>query len=100
MQIEFTQYLRPNGRRTITRLPASVEACSMARALQKEGVRLECEVLSTGVVSFTAELPGLGDDDDITLAHELVDNGPNVPSAVHDLIYEAYAAMLFPSQEH
>jgi len=80
MSIEFTQYLRPDGRKekiTIDR-PEHVEL--IAREFIKAGGRFEAEVLSTGEVSLTAHY----DDEDVAI--EICANGPAVEPAVDRLV--------------
>jgi len=50
-------------------------------AIKVAGLRLECEVLTTGEVSLTITDPEEGDFDS-----EVVANGPGVPSAIDRLI--------------
>jgi len=85
--MNFTQFMRPNGRRVQRTVDRPEEIESLADDCVKRGVRFECEVLNGGQVSFTAEL----DDDPIhgevtVLGHELVKNGPGVLDAVDRLV--------------
>jgi hypothetical protein len=82
--IEFTQYLRPNGRRRkvyIKRPAAIVQKANQILAL---GYCFECEELMTGMVSLTIS------DGEQDLAIELCRNGPAVPETVDRLIEEFY----------
>jgi hypothetical protein len=90
MSIPFTQYLRPDGRKasaTIER-PAEVEA--IAQELIGRGVRFEVEHLRTGEASFEAVVTD-EEGDVVTIAIEIVENGPPVPEAVDRLILAAQA---------
>lgn len=80
--IWFTQYLLPDGRqrRTATWVPFSTAA--NAERLTDAGYRLECEVLTTGAVSFTIHDPKKEED----VAIEICDNGAEVPGTVVRLI--------------
>lgn len=85
MGIPFTQYLLPDGRRrdeTIER-PADVEA--QAQKFIAAGGRYECEILTTGEVSFTAVFCDEdGDEQDVEI--EICANGPAVRDAVDALV--------------
>lgn len=85
MGIPFTQYVLPHGRtreETIER-PAEIEA--LARKFIESGGRYECEILTTGEVSFTAVFCGDGgDEQDVEI--EICANGPAVQEAVDTLV--------------
>lgn len=93
--IEFTQYMRPNGRQEIVRITRPEEIERKALHIQSLGCRLEVEEMMTGMVSLTVENPKNADDP--TVAIELVMNGPGVPAAVDKLIEKAYYAMTTPA---
>lgn len=78
--VPFTQYLRPNGRRTAVSIDMPNEIARQAAAIIAAGYRFECEELTTGQVSLTIA------DDDMDYAIEVVMNGPGVPEAVARLI--------------
>lgn len=92
MSITFTQFRRPHGipeRVTIDR-PDAITA--KAYALTVCGARFEAELLMTGHASFECVI----DDDEgepVTLASELVPNGPGVPEAVDRLVERASQAL-------
>ena len=90
MAIEFTQYLRPDGRTTAISIerPDHIEA--MADAFVATGGRFEIEMLRDGTVSMTAER-----DDDL-IAIRLCPNGPAVPITVDELVRAAVAALGAP----
>jgi hypothetical protein len=78
--IEFTQYIRPNGRPTTVTIDRPEEISALAAAIVKDGFRFECEHLTTGHASLT--IAGPDDDEDI----EVVPNGPEVPVAIDRMI--------------
>lgn len=80
--IRFTQYLRPDGRRTPVSIERPAEVAAKARAIIAAGYRLECECLGDrgDNVSFTIT------NNDADHACEVVPNGPGVPDAVDKLI--------------
>lgn len=85
MGIPFTQYVLPHGRKreeTIER-PAEIEA--LAQKFIDAGGRYECEVLTTGEVSFTAVFCDEdGDEQDVEI--EICANGPAVLDAVDAIV--------------
>lgn len=85
MGIPFTQYVLPHGRKreeTIER-PAEIEA--LAQKFIDAGGRYECEVLTTGEVSFTAVFCDEdGDEQDVEI--EICANGPAVRDAVDAIV--------------
>jgi hypothetical protein len=90
MSIEFTQYLRPDGRRTLTEIdrPPKIEA--LARQIVERGGRFESEHLTTGHASFTVAY--MGDD----IAIRVCQNGPDVPAAVDQLVIDAAGKLNIP----
>jgi hypothetical protein len=83
LNIPFTQYLRPNGRRTTVWFENDDPTlAAKATELQAAGFRFECEHLRTGHASFTIVHPSY----DCDLAIEVVPNGPPVVEAVQRLI--------------
>lgn len=87
MGIPFTQYLRPNGRRTEVSIRRPPEIEEMAYAFIKKGGRFECEELTSGDASLTAVFGLDGEEDDVAI--EVVPNGPAVPDAVDRLVRKA-----------
>lgn len=87
MGIEFTQYLRPNGRRSTVSIEREDATEHEARFFIDKGGRFECEELMTGHVSLTAVFPTEEGDEDIAI--EVVSNGPAVPTAVDQLVTSA-----------
>ncbi len=84
--IEFTQYLRPDGRKTTVYIKRHEDIYKKAKKLIDRGYKFECEQLTTGHASLTVADPEKGED----IAIRVVTNGPVVPHAVDSLIDEAY----------
>lgn len=78
--IQFTQFLRPDGRPVSVSIDRPDEIASRAASIVRRGFRFECEHLTTGEVSLTIA------DDDGDHAIEVVANGPGVPLAVDRLV--------------
>lgn len=90
--IPFTQYLRPDGRKTVVTINRPDDIADKAAALIEAGWKLEAEILMTGEVSFTCELhDAVGDL--IGDFGRLSSNGPEVLDAVDGLITEAHASL-------
>lgn len=81
--IEYTQYMRPNGRQVsrIAILPETPELLRNFAALSEAGCRIAAEVLMNDLVSLTIEYPELGD-----FSGKVTQNGPEVPAAMVELI--------------
>lgn len=80
--IEFTQYLRPDGRKNPVSIDRPGPVYRKAKDIVRAGYRLECEVLNDETtVSLT-----ITNDRDGDVACELVPNGTEVPNAVDRLI--------------
>lgn len=94
MNIQFTQYLRPSGRRKTIQVARSVDVGEKAKELWANGVALEAEVLTTGEVSLTAE----DNSDNPTLAIEVVPNGPEVLNAVDRLVNRAHEILMMKKE--
>jgi hypothetical protein len=83
MAIVFTQYLRPDGRKTKTEIdrPSDIEA--LAERIRECGGCFESEHLDTGGVGHVSlTVAYLGDDIGIQICR----NGPGVPAAVDQLV--------------
>ena len=78
--IEFTQYLRPHGRRVQVFIERPDHVVSKACLIRAAGYRFECEHLTTGHVSLTIS------DDDGDYAMQVVQNGPSVPEVIDRMI--------------
>lgn len=87
--IMFTQYLRSNGEKRPAIIDRPAPIANKADMLRLAGWRLECEVLTTGEVSFTCEHDDSEGDVDLE-AIRVVKNGPGTAEAVDSLIEEAY----------
>ena len=82
LDIPFTQYLLPDGRKRAVEFSVSGEEAIIARRVLDKGLRFEAEVLTTGEVSLTIFDPEKEED----VAIEVVPNGPEVPKAVSALV--------------
>jgi hypothetical protein len=80
--VEFTQYLRPDGRTKPATINVADDLSTHIEVIKRMGARLECEVLMPDMVSLTISDPELEEDFDM----ELVPNGPGVLDAVDRLI--------------
>ena len=81
--IEFTQYLRPDGHRRQLLIDRPAEVYAKAQRIVAAGYRLEVEHLQHNLgVSLTI----FSRAEDMDVAGELVANGPEVPEAVDRLI--------------
>jgi sensor histidine kinase regulating citrate/malate metabolism len=78
--IYFTQYLRPDGRKTAVMIDRPDYIAKAADFIRSNGFRFEIEELSTGQVSMT-----ISDDED-DYHRKICDNGPDVPATVDELI--------------
>jgi len=79
--VEFTQYLMPDGRKTSVRIERSEAVATRAKEIVAAGFRFELEMLSDyKTVSLTIA------DDKEDLAIEVVPNGPGVLIAVDRLV--------------
>lgn len=88
-EIPFTQFLRPEGKPTLTYIDVPLEIELLAVRFIEEGGRFTSELLRDNVtVSLCAEFTIDGELQDI--ASTLAPNGPPVVEAVHQLVREAY----------
>lgn len=85
LDVVFTQFLRPNGKRRLVWVGVSPELKAQAEDLIAEGFRFECEELPTGKVFLDCC------DAEYQLANALVEQGPPIPIAVAELIARAYS---------
>jgi hypothetical protein len=79
--IPFTQYLMPNGRKTLVTIDRPDEIAAKAQAIMNHGYRFECEMLSD---YSTVSLTIANDDDDHEI--EVCPNGPEVPKRIDAMI--------------
>ena len=86
-EIPFTQYLRPNGRKTSVSIEMPEDIVGLAFAFIIRGGWFEVEELITGHASLTACYVVDGEPQDIAI--RVVENGPPVVPAVEALIREA-----------
>lgn len=82
--IEFTQYLRPNGRKVLVGIDCSPEIQTLARQIIEKGYEFECEELRTGDVSLTITDPVEEQDVDIEIVRAHI--RWNVLGAVNDAV--------------
>jgi len=80
--IPFTQYLLPHGRKVEVSIERPKDVYDKAMDIIKTGHRFEVEILITGLVHMTIT----NDDDDQDQDGEIVNNGPEVPTAVDKMI--------------
>jgi hypothetical protein len=88
VSIPFTQYLMPDGRTRAVSISRPPEVEAAALRLQTAGALFECEMLTTGEISFSVEQT---DDEGETavLASAICPNGPEVLLAVDQIVAEA-----------
>jgi len=82
--IPFTQFLRPNGRRSQIYIRRPREVADKADAVIRLGGRFTAEELMTGLVSLACEY----DDRDVAL--EVCENGPKVMETADKVVINAY----------
>ena len=80
--IEFTEYVRPHGRRETVHIERPRAVYDKAQAILAAGFHLEAEALSTGHASFT--IADRKEEVDVDI--EVVPNGPGVAEAVDRMI--------------
>lgn len=80
--IPFTQYIRPHGRAVQTTIYRPIPIADLAEKIVTAGYRFESEHLSTGEASLSAHNIVTEEDGVIVI----VDNGPQVPAAVDELV--------------
>ena len=83
MSIPFTQYLLPDGRKRYELVDRPQEIEDIANSFIANGGKFECEILTTGHVSFTA----CKFDRDVEI--EICTNGPDVLEAIDRLVRRA-----------
>ena len=88
MQIAFTQYLRPNGRKSEQLTEVSEEVGNKAKKLLEGGCRLECEVLMNEKISLTCEVTEDGENNVVCI--KVCNNGPEVVTNIDELINTSY----------
>jgi hypothetical protein len=90
--MNFIQYLRPDGRKKEVSIACSPEIEAKAAQVAAWGGEFEVEVLTTGDVSLTCEYDD-AEGERQSLAHEVCQNGPEVPKVVKRLVETAIAAI-------
>ena len=86
MEIPFTQFLRPDGKRRAISITMPDTFYGKVQKIHANGWKFECEELSTGEASLTV----FDGEEDIVI--EVVPNGPEVLIAVERLIDKAAQA--------
>jgi hypothetical protein len=89
MSVPFTQYLLPHGRATPVMVDRPPEIEALALRFIARGGLYECEMLTTGEVSFTAVFDIDGEQQDIAI--EVCANGPPVLAAVDSVVRKSVA---------
>lgn len=84
VEIPFTRYIRPNGRRSQDSVSRPKEIADKAQVLIDKGCKFTVEDLGTGMISLCVEYEG----NDIGI--ELSENDKSVLDAVDTLINRAY----------
>lgn len=84
MSIPFTQYKMPHGMPVQVSIDRPDLIERKARQLGEYGCVFEIEMLTTGQISMTVEAG------DKVLAHEICDNGPDVPLCVDKMVRAAH----------
>lgn len=92
MDVHFTQFLRPDGRRRPNTIDRPDDIGLAAQELVAAGCHLDIEELQTGDISMSVERE---DDEGETevLSNRVCDNGPPVPVNVDEMIREAHAKL-------
>ncbi len=85
MEIEFTQYLMPDGKQKKITIDRPNAIAEKAKQLLEKNCRFEIEMLTTGHISMTIEQDGVRKEPAI-LAHEICSNGPEVITRVDKII--------------
>jgi hypothetical protein len=85
MQVELTQYIRPNGRKEKTLCEVSDDVAELA-----ENMELSCEVLDNGLIALYAYYNGTHEEDEQCM---IASNGPgesSPPKVLEKLIRKTY----------
>lgn len=89
--IEFTQFLMPNGRKDTVWIERPMEIVIKAKEIVNAGFSFECEMLTDyNTISLTIA------DDDGDYAIKVVPNGPEVPEAIDRMILDFNPAIAKP----
>ena len=81
MNVEFIQFMRPNGRKTMISIDVADDLTDHVRMIHAAHLHLTAEVLQTQEISLCIEDSERGD-----FACQVCSNGPEVPLAVDKLI--------------
>jgi len=86
MEIDFTQYLLPDGRTTEIKIDRPDDIAAIASEILESGkYRFECEMLTTGMVSFTC----FDIEEEVDIAIELSINDKSALGAVDKMIQDS-----------
>ena len=88
MTIMFTQFHRPNGKRSKVEIDRPTDIDKMARDLVRMGYDFEIEVLRGDEIHMTVS------NEDGDLCSRICENGPQVPISVDSMIVEAHLMAL------
>jgi len=89
MAVQFTQYLRPNGRKVTQYIDLKPEIEKMAQTIIDCGYRFESEILSDEITcSFT-----ITNDEEGDVYIVLVHNGPEVPQKISEMIWDFHSKL-------
>jgi hypothetical protein len=90
MQVNLTQFIRPNGRQRQTFAEVSDDLRARVEAIRAAGLRFTAEDLGNGKVSLCIE------NDEEDLAIEIADNGPgeNSPTVALERLIRSYRGTL------
>lgn len=89
-RVPFMQFLRPNGERRPTSIDRPPDIVELSGKLIRAGYRFQIEELMTGQVSMTCSPRDEDEQDELgDLAHEICNNGPEVPERVDKLVRDA-----------
>ena len=94
MDVPFTQYIRPNGRKRECVVSCPDTLRTNVQAIIDRGWRFEAEVLTTDEVSLTVFDP----ETETNMAIQVGPNGSNVKRMVRELIKAGFKAT--QQQEH
>lgn len=92
MEVQFTQFMRPDGRRKPNSIDRPEDIGLAAQELIAAGCHLDIEELQTGDISMSVEREDKEGETDV-LSMRVCVNGPPVPVNVDEMIREAHAKL-------
>ena len=93
MEVHFTQFMRPDGRRKAHVIDRPDDIGLAAQELIDAGCHLDIEALRTGHISMSVEREDDEGETDV-LSNRVCGNGPPVPVNVDEMIREAHAKLM------